>query len=352
MPDLVTINQAKLKQFFWDVKDRRSVERGIGGYYNNDTTQVNTISNTRVNLKTYTFTASSKSNMVRVRVYGHAGTSTTNLTAYLNINGKDVASYSANPGTSPILIIDYIGNIIANASNTIKVDGYTTTSSAVIYIDQVVIIAGFGLTSTTSVNILTVTLDSANDVYTLNVSGNFVYKVGIRWWVKGNRKTTANATFTSNLTNEIQGYYKPSASDDGDNNVFIIVRTGDYATSFTISGNVGALGDTIIIVGIYCQIVLRGYYNYREITVKEKGVMNVTSRHVTIDGTSQPVNYIAVTSNATLNPYRSASSSDVTVTSLVFTSNDSPEVVWRVDYGEDYNGRSLFLYVNIIVLGV
>jgi hypothetical protein len=349
---------AKIKQFFWDVKDRRTVERGIGGYYNADTTAVSTTSTTRVNLKTYTFTSSANTNKIRVRVYAYVSGAVSGSSIYLNINGTDVAGPVTVTETSATLKIDYIGNIPSSTSMTVKVDG-VAESGYTLYVSKVVIIAGLGLTSTTSVNILSITLDSANDVYTLNVSGNFVYKVGIRWWVKGNRKTTASASITSNLTNEKQGIYSPSAGDDGDNNAFIQLRTGDYINSFTISGYVGASGDVIIITGIYCQIVLRGYitdslnvFPFWTLLIKEKGVSNGVSRHVTIDGSSLGMRVYAITKNAQITLYSSSGGTDITVSSINFANNDAPECAWHSDQSRDDDGRVIFLYVNIIVIGV
>jgi hypothetical protein len=352
------IATTKLKQFFWDVKDRRTVERGIGGYYNSDTTAVSTTSTTRVNLKTYTFTSSANTNKIRVRVYAYVSGAVAGSSIYLNINGTDVVGPVTVTATSSTLYIDYIGAITPSASQTIKVDG-VAESGYTLYVSKVVIIAGLALVSITSVSILSITLDSADDVYTLNVSGNFVYKLGIRWWVKGNRKTTASASITSNLTNEIQGYYSPSASDDGDNNAIIQLRTGDYATSFSISGYVGASSDTIIITGIYCQIVLRG--NNKDslsirgnwnLLIKEKGIVSIISRFVTIDGSSRSMEYDVITENNFKSVYLSSPSSDLTVGNLVFTVNNNPECIWHAGYGEDNYGFSMFLYVNIIVLGV
>ena len=160
------------------------------------------------------------------------------------------------------------------------------------------------------------------------------------------------------MVNEIQGYYSPTANDDTDNNVILVVRTGNYATSFTISGNVGATGDVIIITEIYCQIVLRGNnvdslstFPYWVLLIKEKGMMTVISRHVTIDNSSQPAILYSITSNGFKIVYLSPSSSDITASNLVFAVNDSPEYVWEAAYSTDNNGLALFLYVNIIIIG-
>jgi len=342
----------KIKQFFWDVKDRRTVPRGIGGYYNVDTTAVTNNTGATATVKTYTFTSSANTNAIRVRVYGSASSSTLTYTFYLLINGTQVATGSTS-SISSVLVIDYIGSLTPNTNYTIQVQ---VTNGG--YVNQVTIIAGFGLTSTTAVNILTINLDPANDTYTLYANGNFVYQVGIRWWAKGNRKTTATATIVSNLVSEIQGYYSPTAADDGDSNVFLTLRTGNYATSFTISGNVGASGDVIIITEIYAQIVLRGNNSDSAggtvdyIVIKETGIASVTSRHVTIDGSVQAVyaGYIDVQNKSSYFFYQSSASADLIVSGIIFSSNNSPEYIYQLTDG-DVDGRALFIYVNIVIIG-
>jgi len=362
----VTYPVLKLKQFFIDIKDRRGVERGIGGGVNTDTTQVSTTSTIRVNLKSYVFNAMGKVNKARIRIYAYtSGTVTPDATAtiYINVNGTDVASTSFTGGDASSLRLDVYVDFAPNSRNTINIDGYINSSSYTLYISKVVIIYGFGLSSTTSTAILTVNLDPNNDVYTLKTFGNpnIVYKIGIRWWIVGNRKTSAQAVFGSNLANEIKSNkYNASAGDDGDNsNVLFFVATGDYATSFTISGNVGASGDMIIITGVYAQIVLKGNnkdsyntFGYWELLIKEKGLMTASSRHVTIDGSSQPVSSWIITLNGYREIYRSSSSSDISVQTPVFAINDSPEVAYHAYFHEDNYGFCLFLYVNIIILGV
>jgi len=343
-----------LKQFFWDVKDNRTVGRGIGGYYTNDTTVASTTSGTAVTLKTYTFTSGPNTNYIRIRVYGYVSAGTGNYA--IVINGTSVAT-GTTTSTTAALVIEYFGSLTPNTSYTININAYNSVAGDTTAVSQVSINAGFGLTSTTAVNILTVTLGT-NDTYTLKVTGNFTYNVGIRWWAKGNRKTTATATIVSNLVSEIQGNYSPTANDDTDNNVFLTLRTGNYATSFTISGNVGASGDVIIITEIYAQIVLRGNnadslnmsLNW-ELLIREKGMITVTSRHVTIDNLSQTSGYLTITKNGIFWVFQSSSSSDLWVTNEVFASNDSPEVAWHVSNADDIYAKALFLYVNIIIIG-
>jgi len=347
-------NLTKIKQFFWDVKDNRTVGRGIGGYYNNDTTAATTTSGTAVTLKTYTFTSGANTNYIRIRVYGYVSAGTGNYA--IVINGTSVAT-GTTTSTTATLVIEYFGSLTPNTSYTININAYNSTAGDTTAVSQVSINAGFGLTSTTSTTILTVTLGT-NDTYTLNVTGNFVYQVGIRWWAKGNRKTTANATIQSNLVSEIQGTYSPTANDDTDNNVFLTLRTGNYATSFTISGNVGASGDVIIITEIYCQIDLRGNltdslgnFTGWALLIREKGIISITSRHVSPDNSNQNVSYFAITKNGNIVFYTTPSSTDVRVSSLLFTSNDAPENAWQGGNQDTY-GLCLFFYLNIVIIGM
>ena len=352
-------NLTKLKQFFWDVKDNRTVGRGIGGYYTNDTTAATTTSGTAVTLKTYTFTSGPNTNYIRIRVYGYVSAGTGNYA--IVINGTSVAT-GTTTSTTATLVIEYFGSLTPNTSYTININAYNSVAGDTTAVSQVSINAGFGLTSTTSTNILTVTLGT-NDTYTLNVTGNFVYTLGIRWWAKGNRKTTATATIQSNLANEAQGYaYVPVANNDTDNNVILTVRTGNYATSFTISGNVGASGDVIIITEIYAQICLRGNnadsFNaaiYWSLIIKEKGIMVVSSYWATIDQSSTNASYWIANSNLPnkfVPAYQAAPASAAWVTNLIFSANDSPEVIWMSGTDSDTNGASLWLYVNIIIIGM
>ena len=350
-------NTTRLKQFFWDAKDNRNVGRGIGGYYTNDTTAAQTSSTTATVVKQYTFTSGAGTNYIRVRVYGYV----TGGTGYyaVVINGTNVSGTVSTTSTSNVLLIEYLGSLAPNTSYTVQITAYNSTANVATCVTQVSINAGFGLTSTTAVNILTITLGT-NDTYTLYSNGNFVYQVGIRWWAQGNRKTTASATITSNLVSEIQSFYgySPSAYNDTDNNVFLTVRTGNYATSFTISGNVGASGDIIIITEIYCQIVLRGNNvdslnigGAWQVLIREKGIGSITERYVAIDGSSVNLYMYAFTKNGNILVYSSPASSDATVGNLIFAFNDAPEYTPHVLLAEDVTGKTTPLYINIIIIG-
>jgi hypothetical protein len=213
------------------------------------------------------------------------------------------------------------------------------------------------LTSTTPVDILTVTLDPQNDTYKLDVRGNFVYRVGVRWWVKGNRKTTASANITSNLPNNIDGHSNLSASDDGDNEVILRIGTGDLANSFTVRGNVGADGDIIIITGVYCQITIRRYikdaYGYLAwaVFVRERGLMQVVGRQVSITTRSTNCEVMYITGTQRMAVWTSANGTDIIFASPVLAVWDMPEVVIAPAYGEDSIGETLFLFLSIVVLG-
>jgi len=351
------VNTARLKQFFWDVKDNRNTPRGIGGYYINDkpSTPYETGNTTATVVAQYTFTAGAGTNYIRVRVYGYVAGGTGYYAVV--INGTTVAGPVSTTSTTNGLLIEYFGSLTPNTSYTVQITAYNSTSGVATYVSQVSINAGFGLTSTTAVNILTITLGT-NDTYTLYANGNFVYDVGIRWWAKGNRKTTTTATIQSNLVSEIQGYYSPSAGDDGDNNVILVVRTGNYATSFTISGNVGASGDIIIITEIYAQICLRGNNTDSlgnntgwELLIKEKGILTFISRLVTIDGSSQYLAYESISINGPRVIYISSSSPDVIVANLIFSTNDAPEYTLHAATQDDGFGQTIHIYINVIIIG-
>ena len=352
------VNTTRLKQFFWDVKYNGNVGRGIGGYYINDkpATPYETTNTTATVVAQYTFTAGAGTNYIRVRVYGYVGSGTGYFAVI--INGTNVTGYVSTTSTTNVLLIDYLGSLTPNTSYTVQISAYVSGAGAGANVTQVSINAGFGLTSTASTTILTITLGT-NDTYTLYANGNFVYQVGIRWWAKGNRKTTTNATIVSNLVSEIQGRYSPTAADDGDSNVILVVRTGNYATSFTISGNVGASGDVIIITEIYAQICLRGNntdsYNtshYWPLLIKEIGVLTVTARLYSIDGGGYGIFMDFISSNNVKSVFATSYSTDTIVSNFVIASNNSPEIVLDGNAHDDNLAQSVFLYINIVIIGV
>ena len=87
--------------------------------------------------------------------------------------------------------------------------------------------------------------------------------------------------------------------------------------------------------------------------IKEKGLMTIASRHVAIDGFLQSSAVLSViTLSGWKQIYGTVNGSDVTVQTPIFAVNDSPEAVYHIYYSDDLAGFSLFLYVNIIILGV
>jgi hypothetical protein len=278
---MANISLTKVKQFFWNVGDRRNVERGIDGYYNADTTAVSTNSATRVTLKTYTFTSSARTNKIRVRVYARVSNYTSGSTLYLNINGSDVVTVTVTNTTST-LKIDYIGDISSNTSITVKVDG-VAESGFTLFVDRVYVIAGLGLTSTTPVNILTINQNSIYDLFNLKVDGNFGYKLRWKWNVRGNKKTTTNVSITANLANKWESLWSGSG-DDGDNITVIAIGLGDFTSSFTISGNVGASGDVLIITEIFAQVDITGRAGWEGVSIREDGIAFIHVRFITLVG--------------------------------------------------------------------
>ena len=110
---------------------------------------------------------------------------------------------------------------------------------------------------------------------------------------------------------------------------------------------------------IYCQIVLRGnnpdsfnYFNIWVLRIMEKGIMNVTVRHTTIDSSNAGFRYFIITENGYLTAYQTYTSTDITITNVVFPSNDAPEVILYGDGDGDIYGTGFFLYMNIIIMGV
>jgi hypothetical protein len=246
-----------------------------------------------------------------------------------------------------VLVVDAYIDLPQNATVTIKVDvrNLSSTSTLTASVTKCYIIAGYALTSTTPVDILSVTLDPNNDVYRLDVRGNFTYRVGIRWWVKGNRKTTATADITSDLPTNVNGYSNLDAGDDGDSEVVLRIGTGDYSTSFTIKGNVGADGDIIIITSIYCQITLRD----SQVVVSESGVMYVVTRHVVVFQNTDM--YIRVVGINNIVVWRSSYGGDLVAIPPPLAIGEGYETAVYVSLGGDWHGNSIFLLVNVVVIG-
>jgi hypothetical protein len=286
MPGFMTPS-SMVKRFLFKA-DKTTQERGVGGYTTRDTTSASTTSTTRVTLKTYTFSVSGVTNKIRVRSMGATGNGIATGTFILVIDGVDKATFQTISSTT-VLLWDYIGDI-TTGSHTVRVDGYAGSGDSIFTNDNF-IVAGYGIVNTSAnpQTILTITSDS----YELYVDGAFKYKVGCRWYATGNRKTTATASIYSNLANETLGTNNLGANDDTVNIVNLLFRTGDYASSFTVSGYVGASGDVIIVTGIYLQVCLRGnqtdmfnFYSYWAVTIEEKGIVNARIKDYSLVGIS------------------------------------------------------------------
>jgi hypothetical protein len=352
MSFVVFQSPVKVKQFVWDVGDARNVERGIGGYTNTDTTAVSTTSTTRVNLKTYTFTSSANTNKIRVRVYAYVSGAVSGSSIYLNINGTDVVGPVTVTATSATLYIDYIGDIPSSTSMTIKVDG-VAESGYTLYVSKVVIIAGFGLTSTTSVNILTISTIS-QDGFSLKVNGNFTYNVLFKWVVFGNKKTTSNVVLTSNLANKVDKDWSVSG-DDGDSVVQIRMGFGNYASSFTISGYVGASGDVLIITSIYAQVDIT--FNYTNgLTIKENGIAYILIRDVVFQSPKARliVNVLDLLDGSVLRYYQYDVSTELVTLQTITCDNGHRIVIGDSEdfYSEANLGFGLIKFLNIIVVSM
>lgn len=360
---------APKKLFFWNVNDASSIERGIGGYYNADTDEASTTSSSRVNLKTYTFTAGPYVNYVRIRVYVRlSAVPASAIYVYINLNGTDVNTTQI---TTAYRLIDYFGAITPNTTYTVNIDGLSNPTIT-LTITKVYIIAGFGLKSTTPTQILTINLDTSGiDSYVLKSNGNFIYKMGVRYWIYGNRMTSATSNLFSTLTNEIQSSKYLSlwgSIDDGDNNVLITIITGDYPgdnASFTISGSVAADGDIVIITGIYAQVILRAnlvdkynIYSNWSFIIRERGLIGWTSHRITIAGPSYTyinavnLNTYYITKNgqqAIFNVVQPTGSSEV-INGFISTSDDTAETTVLIYYNEDSFAEAFADYINIIVI--
>ena len=352
------VNATRLKQFFWDVKDNRNTPRGIGGYYINDKPSIpyETSNTTATVVAQYTFTAGAGTNYIRVRVYGYVASGTGYYAVV--INGTTVAGPVSTTSTTNVLLIDYLGSLTPNTSYTVQISAYVSGAGAGAYVTQVSINAGFGLTSTASTTILTINLDPNNDTYTLKVTGNFVYQLGIKWAVMGNKKTTTNVVLSSNLSGNAV-YNNSVSGDDGDNNVLIVSGQGYYATSFTISGYVGASGDVLIITEIYAQIE---FYN-GSIFIKETGIVyimfswktlipgyNASLRIYEVSPTYDPV---AIFGNS-IQLYAS-DSQGVQVSNLTYPCNNGSDGRLAIGSSAQIGGSwawGYLLFVNIIVVGV
>ena len=336
---------AKVKYFHFDVMDRRTLDRtNIGGRSISDTTEVSSSSTTEATLKSYSFSVGANTNSIRIKVYGKSP-DTVNATTYnIYIDGTLVASQTVTGVTDISIIIDYIGNL-SPGSHIVEIKGYNV-GGATFYVSRVYIVAGLKINTTTPT--MLVNLTGLDTEYSLHVNGNFEYELGVRYWIKGNRKTTASATVTSNLASEITGVYNNLGAGDDDGEIWLIIRTGDFRSDPTISANVGTTGDVIIITGVYVQVVLRGVWP-RPLVVKERGLVAVSGRFASVDTTSINLTYRAPTRNGIIVLWASESGGDITVVTPLISSHYSELFVY-VLHSQDDPGRGIYLYVSVVVI--
>jgi len=209
-----------------------------------DTAQVTTTSTSRVTLKTYTAPSGALA-YARIRIYGHSSSATYAFNVFLNINGTDVWSGSTVSQTK-VLLVDAFYSV--GAGQTIKVDGYVSSSGVTGYIDEVDIIYGGALLSSTT----EVTIHSTTLTWTESGVDNQYIFAGDKYITCGiiyNRKTTATATlkFDGNSTS-------PAAADDTTNTQFARIEgthpPNSNNVSVALTGYVGASGDYILIVAV------------------------------------------------------------------------------------------------------
>jgi hypothetical protein len=365
---------AKLGYFMFNTSDTSWYERGLdtyGDHYTVNSTPYTTQSTTRVNAFTIGIMTGKYDNMARVRVYAHVSGAVNGSQIWLNINGSDAVGPVTVTETISTLKIDYVFGVSPNTNYTIRIDIAAELSFSITY-DKAIFIFGYSPQSTTLTPFFTVTFDFVNiDYYNLKVKGKFAYALGVRWFLKGNRKSTAPASFSSNLTNEVQGYYNPSAGDDGDNNAIITMRTGDFANSFTISGAIGAPGDIVIITGVYAQIVLRGnqedfnsWSSNWPLVIKEDGIAYISFEYKTLDGSQGSMGVYKNTLESCHAVYEiigaSPWSTDFYLPSIqvVNMGGDFNAGIYGIEHtiyldaGGDSDGRAFVVWVLVIVLEV
>jgi hypothetical protein len=212
----LAVETTKIRYFHFDVADRRNVDRAnIGGWSTLDTTEVCYDTAGEVTHKSYDFSVGSNTNAVRVKVYGKNPSSVA-VEFRVYIDNSLVASATLPAGTTTVtLVIDHIGSL-APGSRNIQVRTYAGALGTRC-VSKVGIVAGRRVDSTTPVTL--VSLTGLDGEYSLYVNGNFVYRLGVRYWIKGNRKTTATATVTSNLASEITGIYNNLGAGDDDGEI-------------------------------------------------------------------------------------------------------------------------------------
>jgi hypothetical protein len=331
------IDTTKVRYFHFDAVDRRNTNR-IDGFTISDTTVASAGGGSVV--KSYTFTTNPGNTGMRIvaQLYGRGGLGTG---AEIRVNGVTVASYSV-----PYLAVvraEYIQDVEPSTTYTVEI---VNTGSDVLEVRWVNIMVGIKVDSTTPVTL--VSLTGLDTEYTLQVNGNFVYRLGVRYWIKGNRKTTATATVTSNLSNEVEGYYRNLGAGDDDGEIFLTIRTGDFRPDPTISMSVGAPGDIVIVTGVYVHIVLRTIPPRLHVKVNERGLMASSAVLVSIDGAPT---YLTISKKWMLwldDIWDSPSSMEVrTIAPVVDVKPGDGLFSWN---SRDDYARSLYLLLGLVVI--
>jgi hypothetical protein len=343
-------NLPKVKYFHWDSRRLDNVNR-LAGYELSDTTSASTTSTTRVTLKSYSFTAGGTGYKIRVLVWGY-GDATYSTYLILNVDGVDVASVTIPAGdTTDKLRVDYVADI-PSGSHTVKVDGYVTGGT--LTVTKVFIAVGLAITSTTPTTIASVNLAGT---WVLEVNGNFVYRLGVRFKVRGNRKTTATASISHNLANFTVAINNLGAGNDIDKSaVDLYAGTGDYRDDPSISMAVGATGDLIIVTAVYIFPVLRGNLAdslrnstwWHGVIVREKGLVVASGRVISLDGVGYYAQYNMITLGGPRAIWASGSGTDVGFTAPV--APNTFELAVHSSYGDDRFYKSYFLTLRVVVL--
>ena len=336
---------AKVKYFHYDVRDRRTLDRAnIGGHSISDTTEVSNSSTTETTLKSYSFSVGANTNSIRIKLYGRSPNAVNATTYNIYVDGTLVASQTVTGVTTTSLIIDYIGDL-SPGSHTVEIKAYNA-GGATFYISRVYIVAGKKIDSTTPTTL--VNLIGLDEEYTLQENGNFIYRLGVRYWIKGNRKTTATATVTSNLSNEVEGYHRNLGAGDDDDEIFLTIRTGDFRPDVAIYMNVGASGDVIIVTGVYVQVTISRNAPPNGVRINEHGLAVAFVRHATIDGTSGIVCWGGETRAGVRSLWCSTVGTDISVVMPPFPSNPTTWISFA--YNEDYSAMLTPLMISIVVI--
>ena len=336
---------AKVKYFHFGTVDRRTLDRAnIGGYSISDTTEVSNSSTTEITLKSYSFSVGANTNSIRIKLYGRSPDAVNATTYNIYIDGTLVASQTITGVTTTSLIIDYIGDL-SPGSHTVEIRAYNA-GGATFYISRVYVVAGLKIDSTTPVTL--VSLAGLDTEYSLYVNGNFVYRLSVRYWIKGNRKTTASATVESNLANEVEGYHNNRGAGDDDGEIFLTVRTGDFRPDVNISMAVGVSGDIIIVTGVYVQVTISKSPYPSGVGINERGLALAFVRHATIDGHVSSVCWAIETIDTSRHMLCSVESTDLLV---ILPQLPARPGVW-IHFGdnEDHIARFLPLLIDLVVI--